>query len=236
VRVLAIVHQADAGIGVFAEAIANAGAELEEWSPPDGPDPPGELREYGAVIALGGAVHVDQEPEHPWLAAEKRLLDRLLRDRTPLLGVCLGAQVLAAAAGAEVRRAREPEIGWYGVSTSTEAAGDALLGALPARFEALEWHSYEFALPAGATLLARSERCLQAFRIGELAWGIQFHAEVTGGDLESWIDDYRSDPDAVAAGLDPDAFRARSRARIAGWNEFGRGLCTRFLEVAGSRR
>jgi GMP synthase-like glutamine amidotransferase len=73
---------------------------------------------------------------------------------------------------------------------------------------------------------------VQAFRLGERAWGIQFHAEVTGADFESWIDDYRSDEEAVRTGLDPDALRERTRQQIGRWNQVGLGLCERFLDVA----
>jgi GMP synthase (glutamine-hydrolysing) len=229
VHVLAIVHQVDAGPGVFAEG---TGHGLERWLPAQDPLPPRPPGDYDAVITLGGAMHVDQEREHPWLVREKEVLRGLLGSEVPLLGVCLGAQLLAEVAGADVGRARRPEIGWFDVRTTEEASGDPLLGPLAPGFPAFEWHSYEFALPLGATPLARSERCLQAFRIGAVAWGIQFHAEVARSDLESWIDDYRSDPDAVA--VDAEALRNESRARIDEWNELGRELCGRFLKVAAS--
>jgi GMP synthase (glutamine-hydrolysing) len=236
VRVLAIVHQPDAGPGVFAEAVEAAGGRLEEWSPARSPDPPRSADEYDAVISLGGAMHSDQNREHPWLTAEKRTLHRLLDAGAPVLGVCLGAQLLAEVAGANVQRAPAPEIGWYPVETTAEAAGDSLLGPLAPGFDALAWHSYEFSLPPGATALARSERCLQAFRLGTTAWGIQFHAEVSAHDLGAWIEDYRSDADAVAFGLDPEALRARTRGVIAGWNALGRDLCTRFVGLAAAPR
>jgi GMP synthase (glutamine-hydrolysing) len=231
VKVLAIVHQPDAGLGVFAEAVEATGAAFEELVPADRGDAPA-VGEHDAVIALGGAMHADQEREHPWLEDERRLLKGLLGHGVPVLGVCLGAQLLAQAAGGAVQRAAVPEIGWSRVETTPEAAADPLLGPLAPGFEALEWHSYEFSLPPGAVPLAASERCLQAFRTGTGSWAIQFHAEVAAGDLEHWIDDYRSDPDAVASGLDPDALRAEGRQRIAGWNEVGRELCERFLAHA----
>ena len=109
--------------------------------------------------------------------------------------------------------APEPEIGWHDVTLTAEGADDPLLAPLAPGFEAFEWHSYEFGLPAGATPLARSAACLQACRLGEAAWAIQFHAEVTAKDAEAWIDDYRSDEDAVRIGLDPDALRAETRSR-----------------------
>jgi GMP synthase-like glutamine amidotransferase len=150
-----------------------------------------------------------------------------------VLGVCLGAQLLAAAAGGEARRAAVPEIGWYDVAITPEGESDPLLAALAPGFEAYEWHSYECVLPQGATALAASDACLQAFRIGESAWGIQFHAEVRATDALGWIRDYATtDPDAIRLGVDQEALRAQTRERIAAWNELGRGLCGRFLAAA----
>jgi GMP synthase (glutamine-hydrolysing) len=234
VRALAIVHQRDAGPGVFAHAVGAAGADLETWLVADEPSPPSDLRDYAAVLTFGGAMHADQESEHAWLAAEKRLLAELLERGVPLLGVCLGAQLVAEAGGAPVRRAPAPEIGWCAVETTTHAVDDPLLGPLAPGFAALEWHSYEFGLPERAVPLASSDVCLQAFRLGETAWGIQFHAEVTHEDFDAWIDDYRSDPDAVAVGLDTEALRAKTREAIAGWNELGRGICERFIALAAA--
>ena len=175
-------------------------------------------------------MHVDQEHQHPWLAAQRTLLAKLLERQVPLLGVCLGAQLLAAAAGAAVERAPVAEIGWYPLRTTPQAITDPLLGPLAPEFDALEWHSYSFALPPGATPLARSDTCLQAYRVGETAWGIQFHAEVTQPDLDAWIADYRSDPDALS--LDAERFRTESRPRMEPWNQLGRELCQRFVAVA----
>jgi GMP synthase (glutamine-hydrolysing) len=227
VRVLAIVNQPDAGPGVFADAVAAAGHELTEWAPAEQPAPPDG---FHAVIAFGGAMNVDEEDSHPWLAAEKAFLRGELERGTPLLGVCLGAQLLAEAAGGEARRAGQPEIGWYEVER--QDGHDPVIGPLPERFTAFGWHSYECALPPGAVALARSPVCMQAYRVGERAWGIQFHAEVDRPTLDSWLDGYRTDPDAVRIGLDPDALRAESEPRMDAWNALGRGLCERFLAAA----
>jgi GMP synthase (glutamine-hydrolysing) len=149
----------------------------------------------------------------------------------PTLGVCLGAQLLAEAAGVQPRRASRPEIGWHEVELTAAGSGDPVIGCLPDRFQAFQWHSYEFPLPPGATALAHSDVCLQAFRAGS-ALGIQFHAEVSGADAEAWIDDYRSDEDAVRIGLDPVELRRRTRDAMGGWNALGRNLCERFLATA----
>lgn len=229
-RTLSIVHQSDAGPGVFADAMRSRGVKLDEWLISDGPAPADPLG-YDAVLVFGGAMHADQDAEHPWLADEKSLLAELVERRVPLLGMCLGCQLLAEAAGGAALRASAPEIGWQEVELTADAADDPLLGELPRRFEAFQWHSYEAKLPPDTTPLARSPICLQAYRLDGPAWGIQFHAEVAPADAEHWIDDYRSDPDAVRIGLDPEALRERTRESIAEWNQLGRELCGRFLDA-----
>jgi GMP synthase (glutamine-hydrolysing) len=234
VRALAIVHQPDAGPGVFAEAFAERGDQLDSWEIAEGGGPPADPHTYDAVLSFGGAMNAHEEEEHHWLRFEKDLLAELLARGMPLMGVCLGAQILAAAAGATPRRASQPEIGWHEVELTPQGTEDPLLAPLAPRFTAFQWHSYEAPLPSGATALARSEVCLNAFRIGEAAWGIQFHGEVSAADAEYWIADYRSDPDAVRIGIDPEALRVETRAAIGDWNRLGRELCGRFIDAARS--
>jgi GMP synthase (glutamine-hydrolysing) len=236
VRVLAIVHQRDAGPGVFAEAIREGGGTLDEWTLAERPQPPGDPLTYDAVLVLGGAMNVDEGERHGWIAEEEALLRELLAREVPLLGLCLGGQLLAAAAGAEPRRAARPEIGWHRVEVTPEGADDPLLGPLAPNFEAFQWHSYEFPLPAEAVPLAGSEVCLQAARLGERAWALQFHPEVSRADARHWIDDYEVDPDAVRIGVDPAALGPETEEKIDGFNRLGRELCLRWLELAKQRR
>lgn len=217
-NVLALVHGEDVRSGVFADAVREAGHRLEERSflagrpPLDGAD---------AVVVLGGAMHPDQDDEHPWLPEEAQVLRELLERDTPILGVCLGAQMLARAAGGAVFPASEPEVGWHEVEVLEP--GDPLLGPLPRRFDAFEWHAYTFEPPPGALELARSARATQGFRLGR-AWAVQFHPEVTADQVEAWIAK-KEPPDA-------DALRRETAPRIAAWNELGRALCRRFLAEA----
>ena len=234
-RVLAIVQQRDAGPGVFAEAIRERGEQLDEWVLPEGGDPPADPLGYDAVLTLGGAMNVDEESMHPWLADERELLVRLLERGLPLLGLCLGGQLLAGAAGVAPGRAPRPEIGWHRVELTAAGREDPLLGPLAPGFEAFQWHSYEFPLPAGAVALAHSEVCLQGCRIGERAWAIQFHPEVSRADALAWIADYRSDADAVRIGIDPEALRAETETKIRAFNELGRAFCRRWLDLATPR-
>jgi GMP synthase (glutamine-hydrolysing) len=230
-RVLAIVHQRDAGPGVFGEEMRARGVDLDEWLIAGHPNPPDNPAGYDAVMTFGGAMNAHDEDKHPWLRREKELLAELLEAGKPVLGACLGTQLLVEAAGGEVRRASEPEIGWHRVSITSEAKGDSLIGSQD--FEAFQWHSYEAIPPNGAVRLASSDVCTQAYRIGERAWGIQFHAEVSAAGVEKWLDEWDEDPDAVRIGLDPAALRAETREKIAAWNLFGRELCGRFLDAVG---
>lgn len=232
-RVLAVVHHSNAGAGVFADPVLAAGHELVVWLPHEQPPPSGDG--FGAAMIFGGEMNVDEEEAYPWLRTEKRFLGELLDRRTPVLGVCLGSQVLAEAAGGEVRRAERPEIGWHEIELTPEGAADPLLGVLPRRFESFQYHHYEALAPPSSVTLARSALALQAFRLGDRpAWGLQFHPEVTEPDLGQWLDDWPNDPGAVATGLDPEAIRAESAGKIGGWNDAGRALSARFLALAVS--
>jgi GMP synthase (glutamine-hydrolysing) len=219
VRVLALTHGPSVGPGVFADAVREGGHELVEWSVPLRGAP---AEAADAVIVLGGAMHPDEEEQHGWLRPELEYLGGLLEGETPVLGVCLGSQLLARAAGASVFRSPEPEIGWLPVELTEASAGDAVAASLPERFDAFQWHHYTHDLPSGAVELARSRVCTQAYRLGR-AWGVQFHPEVRAAQIEAWLSE---DPEDVA---DPQALLEATRARIDGWNQLGRGLCAAFL-------
>lgn len=222
-----MVHHDDAGPGVFADAVRARGDSLQEWRPDRGEPPPSE---FDAIMVFGGAMNVGDPL--PWLAAEKTLLREVVASETPVLGVCLGAQLLAEAAGGSVLRAESPEIGWLEVDV--DGGDDPLMAGLPERFTAFGWHSYEAVPPPAGMALARSSSSLQVYRLdGSPAWGIQFHAEVSPADLRQWIEHLHNDPDA--AGLDPEALLAESEPRLESWNELGRGLCARFLDAADDR-
>ena len=221
-RVLSVVHQLDAGAGVF--------GAFPTWVPSS--QPPPDVRDVNALMIFGGSMHVDQNGEHRWLDPEKDFIREALERGTPILGVCLGSQLLAEAAGAHPERMAEPEIGWYDVEITDAGADDPVVGPLAPSSELFEWHHYAAPLPPGAVELARTPRCVQAFRIeGKPAWGLQFHAEVTKENLFSWLDGWE-DAEAVHTDFDPEVIRAASERRIEEQNEVGRGLAERFLAEA----
>jgi GMP synthase (glutamine-hydrolysing) len=225
-EILSIIHGGEVRAGVFAGPVTRRGHSLIEWSAPSGFPPPRPIEEYDAAFVFGGSMHADQEDEHAWLREEGVLIRRLLELDTPLLGVCLGAQLLAKAGDGWVGAASRPEIGWFPLELTDAAAEDPLFATLPRRFYALQWHYYAFEVPAGAIELARNDVCSQAFRLGERAWGVQFHPEVTLAQVEAWIDD----PDDPCP--EPEVLRAETRRRIDEWNELGRAMADAFVEVA----
>ena len=210
-----------------------AGHEYDEWSLAWERPSPRPLHEYGAVLVFGGAMHADQDDQHPWLVEENSFIQGLLERQVPMLGICLGIQLFAKAEGAAVYPLPDgPEIGWFPVQLTASAAEDPLFARLPSRFQAFGWHYYTYDLPERAEELGRSARCNQAYRLGESAWGVQFHPEVTMEIVQSWLDD----DDDFPTDLDRTAFVAETEQRIDEWNAFGRALCGGFLELAGSAR
>ncbi len=226
-NVLAVVHGSNVPPGVFGDEVGARGHELEPWSLAWGTPPPRPIDAYDAVFLFGGAMHADQDDRHPWLREEKFFIRRLLDLHVPTLGVCLGAQLIARAAHAPVRPAPEPEIGWVEVELTEQAADDPVLGGFPERFPAFEWHFYRHELPACGVELARNPTCTQAFRLGDAAWGVQFHPEVTLEIVERWVAEA---PDEVPGSAE--ALIAETEERIDEWQGLGRSLCAAFLDVA----
>ena len=145
----------------------------------------------GALVIMGGPMSVHDEAALPWLGHEKRLIAASLDAGVPVLGVCLGAQLIADVAGARVHQNRFKEIGWFPVEATGE--GQARF-ALPRSFDAFHWHGETFQLPAGAVQLARTQACeQQMFAIGDRVLGIQFHLEVTPEAIAGMIASAGSD-------------------------------------------
>jgi GMP synthase (glutamine-hydrolysing) len=232
-RILSAVHHDNAGAGVFGEA----GGEIVEWMVPDGGPPPAPLDAFDALMVFGGSMHVDHEDRHAWLAPEKALIREAIHGGMPVLGVCLGSQLVAEAAGALPAPMPQAEIGWTVVDVTPDGEADPVIGPLAPSFRVAQWHSYAAPVPEEGVVLARNDACVQAFRLRDRpVWGFQFHAEVTAAHFDEWLDEFGDDPEAVATGLDPEALRAESRERMPAQNELGRELAARFLAEARAAR
>jgi len=229
VRVLSVTHGPSVPGGVFENAVEAAGHTLERWQVPEGGEPDSAAT-YGAVMVFGGSMHPDQDDRFHWLRSEAQFLRDVLAAHVPVLGVCLGAQMLARAAGGAVRPLRAPEIGWLEVELTAAGAADPVMCRLPRSATVFQWHHYTFDVPAGASELARSPICTQAFRLEDRpGWGIQFHAEVTLAMLDAWVEE---DPDELP--MPASELRAESQRVIGRSNAQGRWLADAFLREAAS--
>jgi GMP synthase (glutamine-hydrolysing) len=231
VRVLSITHEPGptGGGGLFEDAVEDRGDTLVRWLVPSR-EAPGEPTAYDAVMVFGGAMHPDQDAEHPWLPDEAAFIRGALDAGVPLLGVCLGAQLIARAAGAWVGPNGASEVGWFPVELNEAGSDDPVLGALPARFDAFQWHHYTFELPPGAELLGESAAARQAYRIDDRVWAVQFHPEVNRVMLDHWLVSGETELPKPLADV-----RRETDERLGAWNRQGRALCAAFLDAASRR-
>ncbi|HBE44168.1 MAG TPA: GMP synthase [Deltaproteobacteria bacterium] len=160
---------------------------IELWKHEPLPD---SLDNIAAVVMLGGPMNVYEEERYPFLKEEDRFITKLIIDGIPFLGVCLGAQLLAKSCGGKVIKAPKKEMGWYEVTLTNEGKHDTLFQGSGKRITVFQWHEDTFLLPDGIPILARGKRCKnQAFRIGDYAYGLQFHIEVTYEMVKVWMKD-----------------------------------------------
>jgi GMP synthase (glutamine-hydrolysing) len=205
------------------------GLELEERHAVNG-DPLPALEDVDGLVVLGGEMSVADGADV--LSDEIDLLRRAIAAGVPVLGICLGAQLLARAGGGHVRHwGRAVE--WRDLARTEAAAGDRLFGALPEPVPALHWNEDVIvALPPGAVeLLARAGDGVEAFRVGEAAWGVQFHPDVDAAALHHWYEDFAGYLD----GVDADALRADDRRREADQQRVSRALFGAFARVVAER-
>jgi len=173
--------------GIFPEELSGAGLDVMEVTPRAGHDLPA-ANEVSGIVAFGGSMRASDTDKHPWLAGEHALIGAAIEHETPVLGICLGAQILAIAAGANLHVAPSREFGYTEVTPTEEGLADELLSVYDPSARVFHWHEDTFDLPNGASLLATGEVVAnQAFRLGRHAWGLQFHCEVDPPLIESWL-------------------------------------------------
>lgn len=173
-------------------------ASIEEWAKAKGwslsptrlfaGEPPPNIDGFDWLIIMGGPMNVDDEEKYPWLAQEKRLIERAIKAEKVVLGICLGAQLIATVLGAKVFPNRYKEIGWFPINLTPDALRSPLLDFLPQRLTAFHWHGDTFDLPQGARRLAESEGCAnQAFLYGDRVLALQCHLESTKASVQELI-------------------------------------------------
>ena len=220
---LVIQHVAFEGPGSIALALADAGADLTLLRVDHGDviPPPAAVADVAGLVVMGGPMGVADDL--PWLADERALLREAVGAGRPVLGVCLGAQQLAAALGAPVTPGAAPEYGVREVHLTAAANHDPVFGPAPTPLPCVHWHGDTFGLPEGAVRLAGNHAYEnQAFRVGDHAYGLQFHVEVTAALVGHW-----------GPHLPPGVYlRAADVAHVS---RAGDGIVRRFVALVGDR-
>ncbi|MEU3610601.1 type 1 glutamine amidotransferase [Streptomyces sp. NPDC035033] len=210
--VLVVEHEDGAGPGLVGERLAADGLRLDVRRPWRGEELPAGLTDRAGLLVLGGSAGCRDDAAAPWLPRVRELVGEAVRREVPLLGICLGGQLVADALGGAVApRPRGPEVGSVPLRRLPAAGTDPVFGAVPEGAPAAQWHFDEITrLPPGAVPLLGGDDCRhQAFRVGPVGWGVQFHPEVDGEALAVWA---RADAGPVReAGGDPDAAVASVR-------------------------
>lgn len=241
-RLLVFQHVAAEPLGTLDPLIRRRGHRVRYVNFERHPDHEPNVDRYRGLIVLGGPMNVEEHERRAHLRAEMRAIERMLHQDKPVLGICLGAQLLAHVLGAPVERHETPEIGWHRLLTTPEGRQDSVLGALGDQAPVFQWHSYRFGIPHGAVHLARTDSCEpQAFRYGDNAYGFQFHLEMDQGLIERWLAHpaYRDElqalaPDDVAAGQDPaQRIREQTREHITTMQAHAEQVFNRFLDHVG---
>lgn len=238
-RVLIVTHSSVSKGGLFVGWLREEGHEVVPWSFREQDCAPAR-DSFDAVVLFGGGMNVGEEGRYPWLRHEEEFIHSLVGGQTPMLGICLGAQLMAHTLGGTVRKLPEPEFGWQPVELTDAGRKDPLLSALPEQFMALEWHRYAFEPDSRDDVLATSARCNQAFRAGEHQWGVQFHPEGGLDQTTAWL---KGDREMASAGggylgelgRDYDDVMVELRTVMPDWNQLGEKLCRRFAVLADAR-
>lgn len=231
-EVLVVQHAAVESVGLIGEILRARGHTLRILRAFLGEVLPGSLEGVAGLVLMGGPMGVYEEDRYPFLRAGLRLIEEALRRDLPILGVCLGSQLLAAALGARVRPGSHPEVGWLPVELEEAAAEDRLFSGLPRRFVAFHWHGDVFDVPAGATGLARSERTPhQAFRYGDRAYGLLFHLEVDGSTVRAMVEAFPED--LLRAGVDPEEVSSAAERYLPGLRSCGAVVFGRWADLLG---
>jgi len=180
-KIYVLQHHPVENLGSIADALEGAALAWQYVHVNGGQPVPSSMKGAGGLIVMGGPMGVYQTDRYPWLREEMHLINDAMKSNLPVLGVCLGAQIVAAALGAKVERnPNGKEIGWHPIRLHDSTKEDRLMRGLPATITPFHWHGDIFALPPGAVSLASSEKTpCQAFRHGDKTYGFQFHIEVT---------------------------------------------------------
>lgn len=190
-KVIVLQHAQSENLGIIADALNSRGVPFEYLRTFEGQAIPSGVDEAAGLIVMGGPMGVYETDRYPFLRQEMKLMEAFLKAERPILGVCLGSQLLAAALGAAVRKGRKKEIGWFEIQLNAAASQDSLWNGQRTPFVAYHWHGDIFDLPKGAVALASSDLTpVQSYRFGKAAYGVLFHLEVTENHIRKMLDEF----------------------------------------------
>ena len=235
-RIVVFQHVAAEPLGTLDPLIRARGHRIRFHNFERFPHAQPDIDRYRGLIVLGGPMNVCDQPQPAHLRTELRAIERALHQGKPVLGICLGAQLLAHVLGAPVRRHAQPEIGWYDIHTTAAGQADPVFGALGERAAVFQWHGCTNDLPDGAVQLARSDTCeQQAFRWGDSAYGFQFHLETDAALIERWLRLPQHREELARAGLphDEDGIRRTTGAVIGQVAQSADAVFNAFLDLVG---
>ncbi|MBI5043845.1 MAG: type 1 glutamine amidotransferase [Nitrospirae bacterium] len=182
-----------------------------------------DASDYNALIVMGGPMNVYETDEFPYLIEEEKIIKKAIEKNYLVLGICLGAQMMAKALGANVTKGKTKEIGWYDISLTEDGLEDKALGLLGEKVRVFQWHGDAFEIPSGAVRLANSELFAnQAFRYGKRAYALQFHLEVTEDIIKNWLKHGEEELKPLKGIIDPKKIVEDNKKYIHGFEERGR--------------
>lgn len=232
---LVVQHVPHERLGTFELAFKEAGCALTflntyelqaSWLSPSA---------YDGLVVMGGPQSVYQQSKYPFLTKELALIRAAVKADRPILGVCLGAQLLAEALGGNVTPAEQKEIGWYPLMREPGADGEPLFGPFGQTETVFQWHGDTFDLPRGATQLFSAPLCdQQAFRFGATVWALQFHVEITEAMIATWIVKNKAELARLKGVIDPAAIRPQIPQHLPRMRGLARHVAQTFVSTIGA--
>jgi GMP synthase (glutamine-hydrolysing) len=238
-KVMVFQHVPAEPLGTLDPMLRNRGHRIRYVNFHREPEARPDLSRYDALIVLGGPQMPDQDDRYPHLNVEMRCIEEALKREIPVLGICLGAQLLAYTLGGGVRAMDEWEIGWYDLEPTAQSMADPLFCALVEPHPVFQWHGYTFDLPEGAVHLAHSQTCEnQAFRYGRHAYGLQCHLELDERLINRWLSlpEYLEDLEANGRRGDARTIQQQTHKLIGQSADLSSEIFGQFLQPLGERR
>ncbi len=238
-RILVFQHVPYEILGTFHPLLKNAGFRIRYANFGRQPEPQVDMSKYDGLVVLGGPMGVCDADKHPHLTQEIRAIRDAIQHDKPVLGICLGSQLIAAALGAKVYKNEKKEIGWYDVSLTDEGKKDPVLSGIGGTKKIFQWHGDTFDIPYGGTWLAKSEACAnQAFRYGDKVYGLQFHLEVDEPMVSRWLQIPENIAEMKAMGGDTiaDGIRKQTPALIDPLKQMSDKVFGRYIELFSTKR